>query len=155
MAQHKVVTTDAEIEAAVRRAQSEPEEPRIKSVRYVAEMDIFVLQMSDGTYPTLPRKLVQELQGVSRAKAAKVVADRAANAIRWPELDVDLYVPSLVEGIFGTKKWMSDIGKLGGAVRSKSKSEAARRNGAKGGRPRKEPSAAMTKATQRRSLAGA
>jgi len=32
------------------------------------------------------------------------------------------------------------LGKLGGAVRSDKKAAAARKNGAKGGRPRKKPS---------------
>jgi general stress protein YciG len=36
------------------------------------------------------------------------------------------------------KKFLSEIGKKGGSVTSKAKAEAARKNGKKGGRPKKE-----------------
>jgi hypothetical protein len=36
------------------------------------------------------------------------------------------------------KKYLAEIGKKGGSAKSKAKAEAARANGKKGGRPRKE-----------------
>jgi len=36
------------------------------------------------------------------------------------------------------KKYLAEIGKNGGSVTSKAKAEAARKNGKRGGRPRKE-----------------
>jgi general stress protein YciG len=36
------------------------------------------------------------------------------------------------------KKYLAEIGKKGGSVTSKAKAEAARKNGKRGGRPRKE-----------------
>jgi hypothetical protein len=36
------------------------------------------------------------------------------------------------------RKWLADIGRRGGSVKSKAKSAAARKNGRKGGRPRKK-----------------
>lgn len=54
------------------------------------------------------------------------------------------------------KKWIDErvapaasaFGKLGGSVKSKRKARAARKNGAKGGRPRKEPESHDTKNTR-------
>jgi hypothetical protein len=46
-------------------------------------------------------------------------------------------MPGLLDGIFGTRAWMSRIGAQGGAVRSEAKARAVRANGAKGGRPKK------------------
>jgi len=37
----------------------------------------------------------------------------------------------------GARKWLAAIGGKGGSVKSKAKAAAARRNGRKGGRPRK------------------
>jgi len=34
--------------------------------------------------------------------------------LHWPLLDADLYVPDLIEGAFGSRRWMQQIGKLGG-----------------------------------------
>jgi hypothetical protein len=58
--------------------------------------------------------------------------------LHWPKLDADVYLPALMQGVFGSKRWMAGVlGAKGGAAKTAAKSEAARRNGAKGGRPRK------------------
>ncbi|MHB8141548.1 MAG: hypothetical protein ACYDHD_09945 [Vulcanimicrobiaceae bacterium] len=38
---------------------------------------------------------------------------------------------------FGNRRWMSELGKIGGRSRSDAKTRAARTNGRKSGRPRK------------------
>ena len=64
--------------------------------------------------------------------------DEVGFNLHWPALDVDLYVPALVSGIFGTRAWMtSELARLAGKATSPAKAAAARSNGAKGGRPRK------------------
>jgi hypothetical protein len=54
-------------------------------------------------------------------------------------LDVDHYIPALLEGVFGTKRWMSELGRRGGSKTSAAKAAAARENGRRGGRPRTRP----------------
>jgi len=47
-------------------------------------------------------------------------------------------VPGLLQGTFGTRRWMAgELGAAGGKARSTAKVAAARENGRKGGRPRK------------------
>jgi hypothetical protein len=56
--------------------------------------------------------------------------------LHWEQLDVDVSVPGLLAGLFGTKAWMDrQRAARAGTARSPAKAEAARRNGAKGGRP--------------------
>jgi hypothetical protein len=55
--------------------------------------------------------------------------------ISFPELDVDLYVPALIEGVYGNRRWMAQLGKKGGKAKTEAKRIAARANGARGGRP--------------------
>jgi len=58
--------------------------------------------------------------------------------LHWPKLDVDIYVPALVAGIFGTQDWMRKaLARQAGRSTSAAKTTAARENGRKGGRPRK------------------
>jgi hypothetical protein len=58
--------------------------------------------------------------------------------IYFPKLDADLYLPGLLEGFLGSRKWMAvRMGQAGGKSRSLSKKAAARANGKLGGRPRK------------------
>ena len=56
-----------------------------------------------------------------------------------PRLDADVYVPGFMKGIYGTRRWMAALlGAEGGKSSSPAKAAAARTNGAKGGRPRKQ-----------------
>ncbi len=65
-------------------------------------------------------------------------ADAAGFSLHWPKPDVDLYVPALLSGVFGTRAWMaSELARMAGRTQSPAKAAAARANGAKGGRPRK------------------
>jgi hypothetical protein len=58
--------------------------------------------------------------------------------IHFPKLDADLYLPALIEGFFGSKRWMaSRLGTAGGKARSAAKVLASRANGRLGGRPKK------------------
>jgi hypothetical protein len=55
----------------------------------------------------------------------------------WEELDVQVGVPALMMGIFGTRAWMAEVGRIGGSRTSEAKRRAGRENGKKGGRPKK------------------
>ena len=46
---------------------------------------------------------------------------------------MDLYVPALIEGVYGNRRWMAQLGKKGGKARTEAKRLAARANGVKGG----------------------
>jgi hypothetical protein len=51
---------------------------------------------------------------------------------------VDLFVPALVAGRFGSRAWMvRELARHAGQAKSPAKAAAAKANGAKGGRPRK------------------
>jgi hypothetical protein len=59
-----------------------------------------------------------------------------------PALDADLYVPELLDGLFGSRRWIAaQNGRTGGKAQSEAKAQAARSNGARGGRPKKPISA--------------
>jgi hypothetical protein len=58
--------------------------------------------------------------------------------IHFPKLDADLYLPAILHGFLGSRKWMaSRLGQAGGKSRSAAKQKASRANGKLGGRPRK------------------
>jgi hypothetical protein len=62
-------------------------------------------------------------------------------AVLFPRLNAEAYLPGMLQGNFGTRKWMAQrLGAAGGSVRSKAKTAAARSNGKLGGRPRKPAS---------------
>jgi hypothetical protein len=96
-----------------------------------------VIDLANGCAPAFPADRVQELRGASRDDLAKVEVDGFGLNLHWPKLDVDLYVPALVAGIFGTRAWTAgELARIAGRTQSHGKAAAARLNGAKGGLPR-------------------
>ena len=84
-----------------------------------------------------PSKSAQGLAG-AKAESLKIIEVQGNGiGLHWPLLDADLYVPSLLKGIMGTRQWMRELGKVGGSARSERKSISSKENGKLGGRPRK------------------
>jgi len=138
MAQHKVVTTEAEIDQAIQRAGDLHDDPRVTSVEYRAGsgLDLLILKLSDGRRYVIPREDLQGLQAARPAQIADVEILGNGTGLHWPQLDVDHYVPGLLRYIYGTKRWMAQIGQKGGSARTAAKRKSSQANGRKGGRPR-------------------
>jgi hypothetical protein len=112
--------------------------PRATSVHYERKRDQVVIGMNTGIEVAFhPR----DAQGLKHAKLHQLDAIEISPSglgIHFPKLDTDIYLPALLEGFLGSKRWIaSQHGKLGGSVSSAAKAAAARRNGRLGGRPRK------------------
>lgn len=139
MPKHKVLTTDAEIDAALARAAEAPEKPYLESIQYRPGrgLDLFILHMSDGQRYLLPREKLQGLQTATREQAANIEILGKGTGLYWPDLDAALYVPSLVSGVYGNRAWMAKLGQIGGSQTSPRKTQASRANGLKGGRPKR------------------
>lgn len=132
--------TDAAFEAAKRRGDAMLEtEPRAVSGRYSRETGRVTVELANGCAYVFPAALVQDLSEADPDDLAVIEVDGAGFNLHWPRLDVDLYVPALVSGVFGTREWMkSALARQAGRSTSASKAAAARENGRKGGRPRKQ-----------------
>ena len=113
----------------------------VVNARYDPDRDLIDLTFGGGGSMTIPRKIVHGLERAAVSKLASVLVSPAGDALSWPALDVDVYVPGLVERAFGTRLFAAATGRRGGRRRSKAKAAAAKANGAKGGRPRKRLSA--------------
>jgi len=135
-AAHKIATTDAEIDAAMAKAALHSPHQAIAATYKPAD-DVIEIQFADGIELRLPRRLVQGLQHATPEQLRRIEIEGHGTGLVWPALGVAHYVPGLVAGLFGTRRWMAAIGRRGGKRRTKAKALAARANGAKGGRPRK------------------
>lgn len=137
MVEHKVVTTDAEIDAALMRAKRLSHEPVARSVEYIPTFHLLLVVLSNRQRLALPVESLQGLGKATRKQLANYELLGRGTGIRFPELDVDLYVPALIEGVFGNRRWMAQLGRKGGKAKTPAKRMAARANGVKGGRPRR------------------
>jgi hypothetical protein len=143
MATTEVTSKERERYARARAlGQARSQDPSaVVGARYDSENDLIELEFAGGSSMTIPRNVVPELQRASASKMESIVVSPAGDALSWPSLDVDVYVPGLVERAFGTRLFAAATGRRGGRRRSKAKAAAAKANGAKGGRPRKRLSA--------------
>lgn len=131
--------TDAELKAAERRGRKLLEtEPHAVAARFDAAAGRVVVDLANGCSYAFPTALVEDLHDAAPETLAGVEVDGAGLNLHWSALDVDLYVPALVAGVFGTRGWMvRELARMAGRTTSPAKAAASRANGAKGGRPRK------------------
>lgn len=132
--------TDAEFEAAEARGKEMlAAEPRAASARYDRKTGRVTIDLVNGCTYMFPTCLAQDLSEAGPDDLAVVEVDGDGFNLHWPKLDADLYVPALVAGVFGTRDWMAKaLARRAGRATSAAKSVAARANGTKGGRPRKQ-----------------
>ena len=127
--------TDAEIDAALKRGRvARASEPRAAAARYDPQSERVVVDLTNGCTFAFPGRLAQGLEAATSDQLAAVEILGRGYGLHWEALDVDLSLPGLLSGLFGTRAYMA---RRAGQTTSPAKAAAARANGAKGGRPRK------------------
>lgn len=135
-----------QFEEATKRGQDAlAASPKAKAITYNAKSKRIVIEFESGVSAVIPTNLIEILQYATPEQVGDVELAVEGLYLRWKSLDEDLFVPNLLQGIFGTRKWMdelkkhlSEAGKKGGASRSEAKRKSSAENGKKGGRPRTE-----------------
>ena len=127
--------SDTEIDLALERGRfAASSEPRAKQVRFNRKLGRVVVELTNGCSFAFPPRLAQGLESASEDQIARVEILGSGYGLHWEELDVDLSVPGLLGGLFGTRAYLAQ---RAGRITSPAKAAAARANGAKGGRPKK------------------
>jgi len=123
-------------EARARGREADRSAIRARNAWYDPETDRLVMLLTTGVEVAIPRQKLQRLKGAPPALVAEVELEMGGRYLHWEKLDADFTVGGLVAGIFGSKVWMSELGRAGGRSTSKAKRAASRANGQLGGRPR-------------------
>jgi hypothetical protein len=127
----------AKAEAAARRAG-----PTAVGARYDRRLGRVFVSLSTGIDVAFAPRDAQGLEKAKPADLSVIEISPSGLGLHFPKIDADLYLPPLLEGFFGSKRWMaSRLGRHGGEARTAAKVRAARANGRLGGRPRKIKSA--------------
>jgi hypothetical protein len=130
--------TEREFEEAEKRTAALREAGHAVSARYDRRSSRVIVKLNTGVQLAFPAKLAEGLAGAPPESLAEIEISPAGLGLHWPKLDADLYVPALLQGVFGSKNRMArELGANGGRSRTNAKVAAARENGLKGGRPRK------------------
>lgn len=131
--------TDAEFEAANRRGLAKKAAfPAAVAVRYDRRIARVVISLASGLELAFSPRDAQGLENARLDDLSDAEISPSGLGVHFPKLDVDLYIPALLEGFLGSRHWMaSQMGKVGGRASTEGKAAAARANGKLGGRPRK------------------
>ena len=134
MAIHKDEFDAANANGAVRVANT----PTALFARYDRRVGRVVIGLSSGLEVAFKPHHAQGLEGAKLDDLAEIEISPSGLGLHFPLLDADLYLPALLEGLLGSRRWMaSEMGKSGGQSTTAAKSAAARANGKLGGRPKK------------------
>jgi Protein of unknown function (DUF2442) len=142
MARHQV--SDAEILAQIPGARAREErarasEPRAEAATYDTATDRIIVELTNGGCFAVPRGTIRELRAAPIEQVAAVEVSPSGEALHWELLDADYRVPDLYLALLGPKGWKRELARVAGRVSTPRKRRAARKNGAKGGRPRSKP----------------
>jgi hypothetical protein len=136
-----MVTRD-ELDAATARAAAlQASTPRAIAARYDDHADKVVVTLANGVDVAFSPRDSQGLETAKPEELALVEITPSGYGLHFPKLDADLYVPAILEGLLGSRRWMAArLGALGGKSRTATKIAASRENGKLGGRGRKAAS---------------
>lgn len=128
-----------EFELAKQRAKNRRARfPAAVGAHYDRRLDRVVICLDSGVELAFPPRRAQGLERARPSQLDRIEITPSGFGIHFPKLDADLYLPALIEGLFGSKRWMaSRLGAAGGKSKSALKISASRENGRLGGRPKK------------------
>lgn len=112
--------------------------PKAVAARFDRRLGRVMIRLSTGLDVGFAPTDAQGLEHARPAHLADIEISPSGFGLRFPKIDADIYLPALLEGFFGTKKWAAArLGARGGRATSHAKMTSSRSNGKLGGRPRK------------------
>lgn len=127
----------AEPAAATARGDALLRGPRAVSAHYDRSRNRVIVELTTGIEIGFAPEHAQGLEHASAADLAAVELEEFGLGLHFPTIDADIYVPSLLKGILGSRSWMAArLGAEGGRARTPAKAAASRANGRRGGRPK-------------------
>lgn len=130
---------DEQVERATKKAHElQATHPRAVSVHYDVRAGRISVRLSSGLDVAFSPENVEGLESAAADQLGPIEISPSGFGLHFPELDADVYLPALLEGFLGSKRWMaSRLGSTGGRQKSAAKAQAAKKNGSLGGRPKK------------------
>ena len=128
-------TVERQDAAAVREArEADRIEPRAAAVSYDPTQGHFLVTLRGGWIFGFPPEQIPGLESATAAQIAGIRISPSGDGMHWDDLDVDVSLTGLMVRALHLQEWAP---RIMGQIRREAKARAARKNGLKGGRPRK------------------
>jgi hypothetical protein len=133
-----MVSTDEFGTANERARRQLRKTPPATAAHYDRKMGRVVVSLASGVDISFSPRDAEGLQGATATQLQSIEITPSGLGLTFPKLDADLYLPALLEGLLGSRKWMAArLGAIGGKRTTLAKRRASRANGRLGGRPKK------------------
>jgi hypothetical protein len=117
-------------ETATRRGEEAIKtEKQAHAVRYDQTTNRLILELKNNVTVMLPCDLIQGLADAAPIEIAEVELGARGASLHWEKLDQDFSVNGLVNGIFGTQKWMENLKSKNSNPSNSSLAETHRQSG--------------------------
>jgi hypothetical protein len=117
--------SEADLERANARMAAKRVGPIAVAARYDRGRGRIVVRLSTGLELAFPPRLMEGLGTASPAQLGQIEITPSGLGLHWPSLDADVYLPALLDGIFGSKRWV--VPPASGGARSTSVEARGRR----------------------------
>ena len=82
------------------------QKPYARRAWYDPTHQLVMVELANRSVLGWPWQLLQGLEAATQAQLEQVELSPGGYGLQWPELDADLYIPGLKQGIYGTAAWM-------------------------------------------------
>jgi len=120
--------------------QRDRTEPRIVRTTYDNRLRLLHLEMRNAVSADIPIDLFPEIASATPEQLAACRIRENGASLHWDELDMQMTTIAILQEAFKLKT-VSSNARHAGSKSTPAKAAAARRNGAKGGRPKKKVTA--------------
>ncbi len=97
------------VEATKRGEEEMANAPKAKKVHFDRKAKRLLIALQNGITILVPINIIEIFQNADDEEIADVELLLNGLYLRWNRLDEDLSVPNLLEGRFGTPKWMAEL----------------------------------------------
>ncbi len=132
-----MVTRDAAKRANVRAGRLRDAGPTAVSATYDRRSDRVVVRLTSGIDVGFSPHDTQGLETAKPAQLDLIEISPSGLGLHFPKIDADLYLPALLEGVFGSRRWIAARLLREDRSRTAVKSAVRNKNGGPGGRSRK------------------
>ena len=119
------------------QSMAKMKEPRATAAWYDGTTRRVVMDLGTGYRVGIPLARLKEIAGATPSELRSVEILGRGNILHWECLDADYSVPALVLDLVGPGLLAREAARAAGQATSPRKAAAARRNGRKGGRPKR------------------